>query len=324
MGKQKPFKLTFAVTYKCNSRCTTCNIWKRKSSKELTVIEIGRFFQKNPFHWVNLTGGEVFLRKDLVDIVQSISLNSNGLDVLSITTNGILTKKIIEDVTNVLEYAKALTITVSIDGPEAVHNKIRGIKSWHFAVETLKQLKELEKSNKNLHVFVGYTISNKNAGMLEKTYQSLITKIPELQLKDFHVNIFHASDLYFKNKPEKLNIANVMKDISIVMKEKKGFSSIMFLERRYMKKIEEYLKTGKNPLPCKAMLASVYMDPKGDVYPCTMINQSLGNIKDFDFSLKNILEQDKAKLVRAEIAKGNCPGCWTACEAYQSIMVNML
>ena len=40
-----PYKLTFVVTYRCNYRCETCNIWQRTPSNELTLEEIQGFFR---------------------------------------------------------------------------------------------------------------------------------------------------------------------------------------------------------------------------------------------------------------------------------------
>ena len=63
-----PYKLTFAITYWCNYRCTTCNIWQMKPRDELRLEEIREFFKRsNRFVWVDLTGGEVALRKEILD-----------------------------------------------------------------------------------------------------------------------------------------------------------------------------------------------------------------------------------------------------------------
>jgi MoaA/NifB/PqqE/SkfB family radical SAM enzyme len=72
-GLKHPYKLTFAITNKCNLKCKTCNIWQRKPENELTFAEIDKFFAANNyFNWIDLTGGEIFLRKDLPDISRSI------------------------------------------------------------------------------------------------------------------------------------------------------------------------------------------------------------------------------------------------------------
>ena len=69
---KKPYKLNFAITMWCQSRCLTCNIWQIKPKDELTLDEIREFAKKNTsFRWVGLTGGEPFLRSDIVDIAKA-------------------------------------------------------------------------------------------------------------------------------------------------------------------------------------------------------------------------------------------------------------
>ena len=68
-----PYKLTYATTYWCNYRCQTCNIWKMKPKDEMKLEEIRTFFKKaQHFLWVDLTGGEVSIRKDFVDICEAV------------------------------------------------------------------------------------------------------------------------------------------------------------------------------------------------------------------------------------------------------------
>ena len=75
-----PFKLTFCLTFWCNYRCETCNIWKMKPRDELRLEEIREFFKRSPgFSWVDLTGGEVWLRKDFVDICEALTTSCKNL-----------------------------------------------------------------------------------------------------------------------------------------------------------------------------------------------------------------------------------------------------
>ncbi len=66
-----PLKINFCLTYWCQYRCKTCNIWQRKPENELSLDEIQQFFEKsNGFNWIDFTGGEVWIRKDFPDIVE--------------------------------------------------------------------------------------------------------------------------------------------------------------------------------------------------------------------------------------------------------------
>ncbi len=68
-----PLKLNLCLTYWCQYKCKTCNIWRRKPSDELTTEEIVALVRENPHvTWVDLTGGEIFLRRDIDDIFEAI------------------------------------------------------------------------------------------------------------------------------------------------------------------------------------------------------------------------------------------------------------
>src|SRR3989441_9416111 len=84
-----PYKLTFCVTFWCNYRCQTCNIWKMAPRDELRLEEIQRFFQRSGrFLWVDLTGGEVTLRRDFIDVCHAVIDGCPDLLLLHFPTNG--------------------------------------------------------------------------------------------------------------------------------------------------------------------------------------------------------------------------------------------
>jgi molybdenum cofactor biosynthesis enzyme MoaA len=68
-----PYKVTLVATYHCNFRCEMCSIWQKKSIGEMTPDEVASFFGRwSQFSWVHLTGGELFMRRDLEDLVAAI------------------------------------------------------------------------------------------------------------------------------------------------------------------------------------------------------------------------------------------------------------
>lgn len=313
-----PYKLTFAITYSCDSRCKTCNIWKKKTEGELSTKEIKDFFHINQFPWINLTGGEVFCRKNLMEIINAIQ----GTFLLNITTNGIQTNKIVKNCKKINKKFPKFVLTVSIDGPKEIHNWIRGIKCWEKAVDTLKKIRKAD-----IESYIGYTFSPYNIGYLEETFQDIKKKIPDIGMKDFHINFYHESDIYYNNEnliDEQSGFKEKLKrNVDMFLKKKKGLYPISFLERKYLKFIEKYIQNGTCPLPCEALSSSCYIDPKGNVYPCIFLNNKLGNIKETDFKLKPICNSKKAIETRRKIKERRCPGCWTPCEAYQTILGNL-
>src|SRR5262249_61368684 len=71
---QRPLKVNLALTYWCQYRCKTCNIWQRKPTDELSTAELLQLIERNPgFSWDDLTGGEMFLREAVHDIFAEIA-----------------------------------------------------------------------------------------------------------------------------------------------------------------------------------------------------------------------------------------------------------
>lgn len=330
----KPYKLNFAVTSLCNSRCTTCNIWKtykknpESVKKELRIEEIEKIFKKlpNTVIWLSLTGGEPFLRDDFDKIIISAVKNIRNLKMISIPSNGISTKRILSVIKNIMRLKEELRIiiTLSIDGPEKVHNKIRGLNCYETTWSTYTELKELTKNDKRFEIGVETTVSGKNVDYLGDYFKEIIKeRNPHLTL-----TVAHNAALYKNESNSNLSptdIEKVRKIASVIIKSKSMFSPQQIIERIYAKNIISYLKNPKKMIvPCAAFKSSFSLLQNGDVAPCLMWNSKIGNLRDYDYDIKKIFNSEKAKHVRRLIRKGNCPICWTPCEAYQSIISNIL
>ena len=77
-------------------------------------------------------------------------------------------------------------------------------------------------------------------------------------------------------------------------------------------------------MPCHALRSSCFIDPWGVVYPCITYSHPVGRLRDTGMRLAPIWEAADTRRVQGEIWEGQCPQCWTACEAYQSILGNVL
>ncbi len=315
-----PYKLTFPVTYLCNSRCTTCNIWKKKPENELTLEEIQNFFkQNNQFIWVDISGGEPFLREDIVEISKSIITNCQNLYMYHLPTNGLIPNLVVKQVKAIAKLKpKRFIISVSLDGPPELYKKIRGVDGFDKALETYSRIKRIP----GVDVFLGMTLSNENYNQIDATFAAVKKRIPSLQYKDLHINIYHTSEHYYGNSGDPFPKAEVLKELKRFAKKKgtPDLNPIMYLEHKYLHYVKHYFNTDKTPLPCQALNASIFLDPQGDVYPCSMYNLKIGNIR--EKSLKQIWKESKQ--VRDAVHKKQCTQCWTPCEAYQTLFGNLI
>ncbi|NQT30248.1 MAG: radical SAM protein [Candidatus Saganbacteria bacterium] len=325
-----PYKLTFAITYRCNGRCSTCNIWQREKKDELSLDEIATFFEKNKFSWINLTGGEPFLRPDLVDIIRIITAETPKLYFLNFTSNGLCPEhylKEAEKIRSVITIPK-FAIGVSIEGPPEIDEKIKGVaKSFTKAIETFKGLKKIFAKT-SYQPFISYTISPQNLGRLKETISAIRSAVPDFKLTQFHVNLFHFSDHYYGNQRLKTGTGfdeGALSEIeNFLALYRVPANPDTWIEKKYLKLLISFLEKGQTPLPCQALRASCYIGPSGDIYPCALFDKKLGNLKNCGFDLSRLWNLDETRKIRQTIRQKECPNCWTPCEAYQTILGDFL
>ena len=321
-----PYKLTFCVTYWCNYKCKTCNIWQRKPKDELTTDEIQKFFrQSNRFNWIDFTGGEVWLRKDFTDIVRAALRECKDLVMVHFPTNGYLTDRIVSGVEEILTLRpKKFVVTISMDGDEAVNDFVRGKEGgWRKQIETYKQLHAM----KGVDVVLGMTLSSLNVHEYDNAFAAARAECPWLKPTDFHMNIAHESAHYYGNQDLDVRIRDTEEIIAEVKRYKKlrgmPFTPTGIIEHRYLDNAEKYLRSGQTPVRCHALNSSCFVDSWGWVYPCGMFDSKLANLRDHDFDLGKIWHLKNTKQLQSEIWDYQCPQCWTPCEANQSLLGNM-
>ena len=323
-----PYKLTFCITFWCNYRCQTCKIWEMQPRDELRLDEIRRFFQRSSrFLWVDLTGGEVSLRKDFVEICEAVLTHCHNLVLLHFPTNGYLTDKIVAEVREIRRMRPTkLIITVSTDGDEAMNDEIRGVEGgWRRQIETFRRLREIQ----GVDVVLGMTLSAANVEHFPQAFSAAKREILDLGYEDYHVNIVHESAHYLRNAHvglrRRLGAETLARAAeSYARLRGPARSPVGFLERAYLKRVRRYLATGQTPMRCHALRSSCFIDSWGNVFPCTIYDRKLGNLREVDYDLASIWNTPEAAALRGEIWDRKCPNCWTPCEAYQSILGNAL
>ncbi|MBS13358.1 MAG: hypothetical protein CME19_17350 [Gemmatimonadetes bacterium] len=323
-----PYKLTYATTFWCNYKCQTCNIWEMKPRNEMSFEEIQTFFRKSrDFLWVDLTGGEVTLRKDFVDVCKAVVDHCPNLLLLHFPTNGYLPDKIVENAREIAKMApERLIITVSTDGDEETNDRIRGIEGgWQRQMETFSRLREI----KGVQTVLGMTLSQSNVDHFPVAFEAVKKFYPDLTYTDYYVNIVHESDHFFDNKRTGVRSEVAGSDLADAVEQYSHLrglarTPVSLLERAYMKRVRRYLETGQNPIRCQALKSSVFIDPWGNVFPCTIYNRKVGALRDTDYDLREIWNRPETQALQQEIWQNKCPQCWTPCEAYQSILGSTL
>ena len=324
---RSPLKLTFALTYWCQYRCTTCNIWQRKPVDELSTDEIFRFIDLNrDVSWLDLTGGEIFLRKDIDDILERFVRTWRQLVILHFPTNGFLTDSIVAAVERIARLSPVrIIVTVSIDGDEPLNDRLRGVKGgYRRQIETFRALRHI----RGVQPVFGMTLSSGNVGGFERTFRACQRDVEDLTIDDFHLNVAQVSAHYYGNEGRQ----GVLVDPDAARRELRVYRSMRgvptslaaWIESRYLRHLDDYLASGRTPMPCHSLRSSCFIDPWGTVYPCISYDRPIGSLRDSGLRLGPIWESAEARQRQAEIWRGDCPQCWTACEAYPTLLGHLL
>lgn len=324
----KPLILTYAITHRCNSRCVMCGIWKIKKHNELSLYEIENLFASktlNQLESLDLTGGEPFLRQDIVNIAKIAEEKLNTIKELRIVSNGFLPNIVIKRVKEILkETDLKLGIKVSLDGMNKTHEKLRRVKNaFSLTTTTLRELAKLK--NDRLNVYIGFTVMPENYNELIEVYKlsqnlgiDLLFK-PAISANQFY-NIKDKFILTaYSNK--------ILHDIDYIRSEFKSpdkrFSEIEkslreIIQKRFINCVKDFIKRpNQRVVNCYAALASLFINPNGDVFPCVTLNDKLGNVT--EKPLDELWNSERANNIRKKINKGQC-SCITTCDIIPSIV----
>lgn len=323
LGSKRPFKITWALTDRCDCRCRGCLIWQKPKGREPTPDEIGRVLADTPsLRWVNLTGGEPFLRDDLPQIARAIRDARPDVALVDLPTTGQRTERIVADVEAMVAVGlPRLYVTVSLEGPPALHDAARGREgAFVRMVETYAALRAVD----GVRVYLGLTLTAENADRVEDALEAVRAHLPpgagDVGWRDLHLNVFTTSGHYYANEGADVRApAALGRAVTKARRAREGsLEPTDRIESTYLRLLPKYLKTGRSPLPCKSLRASVFVAANGDLYPCTVWDRPLGNV--YETPLPELLATAHAERTRKEIARDRCPGCWSPCEANPTIV----
>jgi MoaA/NifB/PqqE/SkfB family radical SAM enzyme len=315
------------VTDRCNGRCNTCNVWRSTQHRDPTLEEINNFFTENggflkEVGFIQLTGGEPFLRYDLPNIVAIIQKTLPQC-MIWIPTNGLQPEKTLKSVTQMLSQTDdpRLGVTVSIDGDEDYHDLQRGVRgSYKQALRTVDALRKSRSDNPGLSLSIGLTLTEGNI-LQAPTIQSLAYQ----RGVDFSMRPLNLSEHYYHNlgMSRKIDINKAKLAVKRVAEwvRKQGGLPRSLPTLAYLHGMIEFLE-GRRDLPCSAASESVFIDSAGEVYPCLAMNQKLGNA--YSDNLRDIMTSDEARDARTKIKKLECPKCWLECEVFRDIKIDKM
>ncbi|MEQ8763807.1 MAG: radical SAM protein [Planctomycetota bacterium] len=308
--------LNLSVTYKCDSRCTTCGIWKfyqdrpEDLKRELTLQDFETLFRDpmiRSVQRITISGGEPFLREDLEEIVAMAQVFTE-VRAFGTITNGLRPRRIADTVGAILDRGIFLGVDVSLDGIGAAHDEVRGRPgNFEKVCETLDSIEPMARAH-GTPVGVGLTVTPGRVEQIGK-----VRAFAEERGIGFTWRVASTSPYYGEGRIAPFDSeenAAIRRELQTEVTSAGDNKQ----KRLLFENMEQFLNDpARQVQPCFSGFASVWVDPYGDVFPCIMrTDRTLGNIKRASF--ESIWMDRAFGAVRKDIRDQGC-ACWTECEA---------
>jgi MoaA/NifB/PqqE/SkfB family radical SAM enzyme len=284
-----PQAISLEITQNCVARCIMCNIWKTQNhiedmpaSKWLEILS-SNFF--TDLRELDITGGEPYLKNDLIDLLSGICRLKGSylkrLKSVAITTNGLLTDEVLKVTQKVLpEFQKAnldMVLVCAMDSIGKDHDRIRNHKNaWEKVNLTIEGLINLRKNYGNLIIGLKTTILPLNI----KDLKAIVRYADKRELFTIISPCIITSGRYLN--PEKKNRFQFQPEeieqlIQFYQEEHSGWSF-------HSDVLLDFLKTKKIKKPCTCGFNYFFIRSTGEMHLCPLVNESVGNIYVLDAS----------------------------------------
>ena len=286
----KPLDVICEISYICNLECPTCFRWTAKPDEhELTAEQwktvLGKLKQWLGTFNLTFTGGEAFLRKDILEIFRYAA--DNGI-VTGVVSNGsLIDKELARKI--VASGLDGLTLSLNSMVPE-IHNKTRGTNSAFD--EVMRAIDNLQ-DRRGMRLVLSTTIVKdsisglpdvvefvKTRGLYGINFQPVMpASILPIFNKDGETRKMAMGSPYkaLLAPKENAHIDGVF-DRLLAMKAR-GYPILNSVE--HLQEIAKYLKDPTNPeileKVCKVGIKNLNIDPFGNVRLCSIMDV-VGNI----------------------------------------------
>jgi len=334
-----PINFTISITNKCNAHCKTCNIWRiyeeqpSLSKSELKKEEFERIFESigRSAYWFTISGGEPFLRKDIVEIYEAL-VHHCSPNIINIPTNAITPKLIEKRVREFLEInnKSTLIVNLSLDGVGDKHDEIRGVNgNFKKLLDTYEGLKALKEDFENLRLGVHTVISIYNADHIPAIYNFVRGFKPDSHIFEVAEERVELLTIGSGITPDHETLSEAMtginKDIRSNYLKSGDFLSRITQSFRleYYELMKKALNEKRQIIPCYAGYASCQINPYGELWACCILGSksSFGNLRDVDYDFNKLWHSKKAYEIRASIKRRECY-CPLANASYTSMLCN--
>ncbi len=332
--KHRPLHLTLFVTRKCNARCSFCfyladeNV-AQNQDEDLSLAEYEKLSTSlGKLLWLAFSGGEIFMREDLVEL-SKIFYERNQPSFILLPTNGMQTQHIIK---TTREIAKAcprskVVVKISLDGPRELHDTIRGVSGcYDKAMQTFTALERLQKTMPNLELGINTVFCSLNQDIMDQWLRQVQTIAPD---HTHTISLIRGAshDPQLKEIDQKL-YQETIEALARQLKQKKSgqysFPGAKVKAAQDIVQRDSIYKTldkEKRTRPCYAGKLSLVVDRQGDCYPCEDFSMKIGNLRDYEFDAMATLQSEGSRQVLQKIDQNKCC-CTHECATMLNILFN--
>jgi MoaA/NifB/PqqE/SkfB family radical SAM enzyme len=244
-------RINMALTFRCNHRCRSCNIWQTRSNNhsEVNADEIYNILKYNHIIWTSLTGGEPTLNIQFPEILK-VCLDNEP--ITNVITNGSQPELLEKSVKKALDGSDNLLILhCSMLGSKLRHDHMVGVEgSYEKVIETIERLKSLKKGR--LKLGLEHMISSKTPGEAE-----LVRMIAESMGVSLTYVVEQKAGYYHNSK-------NEIEEVKLPSRRFK-LDPLQIMQSLYLSITSSKLS---DKVHCVAGEYSVFIDPQCVVHPC--------------------------------------------------------
>jgi MoaA/NifB/PqqE/SkfB family radical SAM enzyme len=330
-----PQYIILFVSDQCWMKCSHCwfnEDWKERelTAPPLSFDEYEKLARSIPHvSFLTITGGEAFIRPDIVELA-TMFRKTTRLGRYQIPTSGYRTDLIVQSTEKILQANPdtPFRVDVSLDGIGEVHNRIRNIKNgFEKAVDTIRELNQLKKHYSHFDVGIITTISKQNQHVVRETAEFVEAIHPD---GEWMVNIARGNgrdQAAVEVDPAAYRLAQTLIEDRMARGTYKGhgghwsakwLSAKNAARRQVIHDIITGQRTGGG---CTAGSVAGVIQSDGAVKACEMLDNSLGNIRDFDYDLVKLWQAQAAQQARRTIQDTNCQ-CTQECFLSTSMLIS--
>lgn len=307
--------LSLELTRRCVARCLMCNIWQTpRDAPELTAgewLEVLASPVLSDLRELDLTGGEPFLRGDMVELFEGIARLKPSrfprLRSIAVTTNGFLTEKVLADVASALPALEAagigLVFALGLDAVGPLHDRIRRFEGgWERLDATVRGLSALREIHPSLVLGAKTTVTRYNAGELER-----IARYADAHRMFTIVSPYIVTPARYDNLDREESLSLSDEDRQAL---RRFYAGPRFRWSYYRRELSRYLEGGRMKKPCTAGFNYVFLRSNGDLYPCPLRAVKVGSVR--EAPLEALVRRREASRFRRGV--GRFPECLACTE----------